>query len=69
MLNKIDALDAREIEKKRKILQRATGDTVLTMSGVSHDGVQGVLRALRERIDANRLRQRKAAQEPETWQP
>ncbi len=69
VLNKIDALDAKEIAKKRKILEKASGGDVLTMSGVSRDGVQEVLRALRARIDANRLRQRKAAEEPETWQP
>jgi GTP-binding protein len=69
VLNKIDALDTKEIEKKRKILEKASGGSVLTMSGVSRDGVQEVLRALRARIDANRLRTRKAAEEPQTWQP
>ena len=69
VLNKIDALDAKEIAKKRKILEKASGGDVLAMSGVSRDGVQEVLRALRARIDANRLRQRKAAEVPETWQP
>jgi GTP-binding protein len=69
VLNKIDALDTKEIEKKRKILEKASGGSVLTMSAVSRDGVQEVLRALRARIDANRLRTRKATEEPQTWQP
>ncbi|MGB5559625.1 MAG: GTPase ObgE [Paracoccaceae bacterium] len=69
VLNKIDALDAKEIEKKRKILEKASGGPVMAMSGVSGDGVQDVLRALRARIDANRLRQRKASEEPEIWRP
>ncbi len=69
VLNKIDALDDKEIAKKRKVLEKASGGEVLTMSGVSGDGVQEVLRALRARIDANRLRQRKAAEEPASWQP
>ena len=69
VLNKIDALDDKEIAKKRKILEKASGGPVLAMSGVSRDGVQEVLRALRARIDANRLRTKKAAEEPETWQP
>ncbi len=69
VLNKIDALDAKEIAKKRKVLEKAAGGDVLTMSGVSRDGVQEVLRALRSHIDANRLRQRKASEEPEAWRP
>jgi len=68
-LNKIDALDADAIAEKRAALKAAGGGTIYAMSGVSHDGVQDVLRALRKRIDANRLRQRKAAEEPVTWQP
>ena len=69
VLNKIDALDDKAIAKNRKILEKASGGPVLAMSGVSRDGVQEVLRALRARIDANRLRTKKAAEEPETWQP
>ncbi len=69
VLNKIDALDDKETAKKRKILEKQSGGEVLTMSGVSGEGVQVVLRALRARIDANRLRQRKASEDPETWQP
>jgi len=70
VLNKIDALDDKEIAKKRKILEKASGGEVMAMSGVSRDGVQDVLRALRARIDANRLRNREAnKEERETWRP
>jgi len=68
-LNKIDALDDDEQAERRRALEKITGGTVHLMSGVSGDGVQDVLRALRAEIDADRLRQKASTQEPEPWRP
>jgi GTP-binding protein len=55
-LNKIDAIDPEEVEKKRRALIRAAGkDTpVLALSGVSGAGVPEVLAALYHAIEAAR---------------
>jgi GTP-binding protein len=68
-LNKIDALDPEEREEKRAALAEASGGEVLLMSGVSREGLTEVLRALRACIDGDRLRQKKAVEEPKKWQP
>ncbi len=59
VLNKIDALDDEERAFIKSELEEAVGSEVMLMSGVSREGVTEVLRALRARIDADRLRQRK----------
>jgi GTPase len=69
VLNKIDALDEDELAEKKAALEAAAGP-VMTMSGVAQMGVTDVLRALRGKIDAKRLREKKGAEEaPDTWQP
>ena len=50
-------------------LEKAVGGPVMLMSGVSREGVTDVLRALRARIDAGRLRERQGAVEATPWQP
>ncbi|KIC34874.1 GTPase ObgE [Leisingera sp. ANG-S5] len=67
-LNKVDAIDPEELDEKRKALEAAVGGPVCLMSGVSRQGVNEVLRALRNEIDDDRLRM-KPAEEEETWQP
>ncbi|WP_424986714.1 GTPase ObgE [Microbulbifer sp. S227A] len=67
-LNKVDALDDEEREAAVAALMQASGGSVMTMSGVSREGVQEVLRALRSQIDADRLRQ-KPETEAEPWRP
>ncbi|UWQ81034.1 GTPase ObgE [Leisingera sp. S132] len=67
-LNKVDAIDPEELDEKRKALEAAVGGPVHLMSGVSRQGVNEVLRALRNEIDDDRLRM-KPAEEEETWQP
>ncbi|KIC25245.1 MULTISPECIES: GTPase ObgE [unclassified Leisingera] len=67
-LNKVDAIDPEELDEKRKALEAAVGGPVYLMSGVSRQGVNEVLRALRNEIDDDRLRM-KPAEEEETWQP
>ncbi len=68
-LNKVDALDGDERAAARAELETAAGAPVYLMSGVSHEGVTDVLRALRAQIDADRLRHADAEREPQPWQP
>ena len=68
VLNKIDALSEEELAEKTAALETVAGP-VMTMSGAAHTGLIEVLRALRSRIDADRLRLRADKEEPETWQP
>ncbi len=71
VLNKVDALRDEDIDAKRAALEAATGGPVLTMSGVSRQGVTEVLRALRTEIADDKLRAAKAveAAEDEPWRP
>ncbi len=69
VLNKIDTLDAEEREFLKEELEEATGGPVMLMSGVSVEGVIDVLRALRSKIDEDRLRHRAAPEEDAPWQP
>ncbi len=71
VLNKVDALLDEDIAEKRAALEAATGGPVMAMSGVSHEGVTEVLRALRAEIKADRLRQKAVDDDEESgsWQP
>ncbi|PWJ19373.1 GTPase ObgE [Jannaschia seohaensis] len=69
VLNKIDALEAEELEERRAALAEAAGTDVIAMSGVSGEGVTEVLRALRAL-----LKREAAAAEPDPtegapWSP
>ena len=70
VLNKIDALDEEERAFLADELAAETGGEVMLMSGATGEGVTEVLRALRSRIDADRLRQKDTPEEEDkTWQP
>jgi len=72
VLNKIDALDDEERAFLKEELEAVVGEPVMLMSGASGEGTVEVLRALRARISADRLRQRMEnaeEQEDEPWQP
>ncbi|AHM05208.1 GTP-binding protein Obg [Roseibacterium elongatum DSM 19469] len=69
VLNKIDALTDEEIAGKRAALEAETGGAVMAMSGVARTGLVEVLRVLRSKIDADRLRMRADREEPEPWRP
>ncbi|MDW3116470.1 MAG: GTPase ObgE [Roseovarius pacificus] len=69
VLNKIDALDEEERAAALAELEQACGGTVLEMSGVARQGTTEVLRALRSRIDDDRLRRTAQDEEPKPWQP
>ncbi len=69
VLNKVDALTPEERAERRAALEAASGGPVKEMSGATGEGVREVLRTLRERISADRLRQRKQGEEDAPWQP
>lgn len=69
VLNKVDALEDDERAEKLAALKTATGGKVYAMSGVSQEGVQDVLRAVRAVVVQNKLDTIKATQEPVKWQP
>lgn len=66
-LNKIDALSEEEAAEKRAALEAAGATDLRLISGVSGEGVQGVLRALKADID--RERRGDAAEDDDEWKP
>ena len=68
VFNKIDALDEETRTTAVATLKQASGGKVMQMSGVSREGLTDVLRALRDQIDADRLRTR-PQEEAEPWRP
>jgi len=68
-LNKIDALDEEERAEKKAALEAELGRPVLTMSGVSGEGLTEVLRALRAEIDEDRLSHGSVGKGVEPWRP
>ncbi|NKX41496.1 GTPase ObgE [Rhodobacteraceae bacterium R_SAG2] len=67
-LNKVDSLDDEERAAAKAELEEAVGGPVFMMSGVSREGLNEVLRAMRTEIDEDRLRQ-KPQEEQGSWQP
>ncbi len=67
VLNKVDALSEEERNEARAALEAEAGP-VMTMSGVSREGVVDVLRALRSEISDDRIR-RTTPEEQAPWQP
>lgn len=68
-LNKIDALDDDERAEAKAALEEAVGGPILMLSGVSREGLDTVLRAVRAEITDDRIRQKAAEETPEPWQP
>ena len=68
VINKIDALDDEERAKVKAELEAVAG-RVMMMSGVSREGLTEVLRAVRSRIEADKLRIRATKEEPGPWRP
>jgi GTP-binding protein len=68
-LNKIDALDDAERAAAQATLEDAVGGPVHLLSGVSREGLDTVLRAVRARITEDRLRRKAADETPDPWQP
>ena len=67
-LNKVDALDEDQRAEAKAALETEVGRPVLSMSGVSGEGLKEVLRALRAEIDEDRLRH-KPGEEDAPWHP
>jgi GTPase len=53
-LNKIDAMTPREISSRRAALEKASGAKVMLLSGAARTGLAEVLRALQDRVTAER---------------
>ena len=66
VLNKIDALDDETLAERKAALEAEIGGPVMTMSGVSRQGVTEVLRALWVQIAPTRAR---VVMEKTAWQP
>jgi GTP-binding protein len=65
-LNKSDAVDAKDMAKKRKELKRAIGREPLVMSGVSGDGVPEAMAALLKIIRKTRKAEARALKHADT---
>ncbi len=63
-LNKVDAMDAKQISDRKHALEKASGGPVHVISGVSGRGVQEVLRALYAEIEAEAPQEERGS-----WQP
>jgi GTP-binding protein len=68
-LNKTDAIDNSALARKRKSLEKASGAKVFTISGVSGDGVQDVLRTLQQEIAETRNAKHGADELEGRWVP
>lgn len=68
-LNKIDALDDEERAEAKATLEAEVGGPVLMMSGVSREGLETVLRAVRSKITEDRIRYKNTDEEDAPWQP
>jgi GTPase len=68
VLNKTDAIPKAALAKKRASLEKASGEKVFTMSGVSGDGVDEVLRTLAKLIAKTRAK-KKMKDETANWSP
>ncbi|MDJ0994145.1 MAG: GTPase ObgE [Dinoroseobacter sp.] len=68
-LNKIDALTEEEVSERKAVLEAETRGPVFAMSGVSHEGVQDVLRMLRRRIEGARQAAAAKDEDDAPWQP
>jgi GTP-binding protein len=69
VLNKADAIPKAALAKKRASLEKVSGQKVLVMSGVSGEGVDGVLAALARKVDAARGKGRRKSDAQRNWAP
>ena len=68
-LNKIDAIPADELAKKKAALEKACGHKVHVISGVSGEGVTDVLRAMAREIRARRTERAEDRPQPAGRRP
>ncbi len=69
VLNKIDAIPAAALAKKKAALAKACGHDVFTMSGVSGEGVDKVLQTLAKMIDKRRVKEKTKGVMKKSWSP
>jgi len=69
VLNKVDALDEETRAERKAALEAACGGKVIEMSGVSGEGLQQALRALRRAIAGDRAAETGGQEAAETWRP
>ena len=55
VLNKIDAIDSTVLKEKIEVLSREIGSDIYSISGISKEGVSGVLRSLQKIIAKNKI--------------
>jgi len=68
-LNKIDAIPKALIARKRAALEKASGRPVFLLSGVSGEGVSGVLRKLADEVEKRRAEKRHGPKPALAWSP
>ncbi len=69
VLNKIDAIEKASVARKRQSLEKASGEGVFAISGVTGAGVEDVLRALAKLIVARRASERRTTTPEREWSP
>jgi GTP-binding protein len=69
VLNKSDAVPKAALARKRSALEKASGHKVLIMSGVTGEGVDGVLSALAKAVEKSRKRARASDAPARSWAP
>ncbi len=68
-LNKTDAIPKSGLSRKRAALEKACGHEVFTISGVSGEGIQDVLRTLAKIVTKSRAKQRAPVKIARDWAP
>jgi len=68
-LNKIDAIPKQALARKRAALEKACGHRVFLTSGVSGEGVTGLLRALAHDVAKRRPTRSRKAPQQKAWSP
>ena len=67
-LNKVDAIEKSQLAGKRRALEKASGNAVFVLSGVSGEGVPKVLHAIAHQIERERSRAR-TPEQTNAWAP
>jgi GTPase len=69
VINKVDAIPKGALARKLAALEKAAGQDVLTMSGVSGEGVDEVLRALARKVSGVPAKDRRKTDPARSWAP
>lgn len=67
-LNKVDALTDDDLKDKKQALEKASGEKIMTISGVTGEGVDGVLLAILDFVDEAAKEENRVEPEP-SWTP